>query len=478
MLVCAFAIGGCGPDVTTDDVFPRNCGADGPVDLFDPGNADVRTAEIVGDHVVVVLADGMWTEVVAVERCGGAPRMLIRTESDDLPVLGPFGDELLACDRTSGTIDRLDLRGEAPPERLFDATDCCVYPVADGLAARNTVADTIEFVADPGARAPTRATIVTGANEPDSPATPTWLDHFVDCGRQWDDIEPVALGDVLLVPLRGGLVTVDPRSGERDVIVEEELHSLRPVDEERYALWSVDGTETFLFDRTDLSSTQVGTWAGWVDPLGEWIVDIPGWPYPDGVQTVAMHLPDGATYVVTTDVIPDPFDERGFWNTWWASSPLSPESLIVDVPVEHFGSDVPKQSHVFWPATGALEPVDLPPPNYSARVETDAGIFAFDDDAIRFLPPEGPPMRTLLDTRPVHAAATADAQLVYVDADDGQTSGILRVLVPDGDTYEIDRDVIRPVRAPADWVHHHDDADVVYLANVDGHTIVRRTVLP
>lgn len=473
--IFAFGLPACGPSVANEDVFPRNCGEDGPVDLFEPGEALVLSAQVVGDYVVMELRDEDFDEVIAVERCGAAAHTLTRRPAGEAPWLDVVGEQVLACDEATGRIDRLDPAGEAPPLPLFDATSGCnVYSVAGGLAARNLAAGTIEFVVDPAAPEPAPEIIVEDASHLEDEHT---CDEPVGC-RYWSMANELAsLGEVLLVPRKGGgLVTVDPRTGATTTITDQPTVATYALEQGRFAMWAVDFHETFLFDSATGISVKVGTWHGWVIPLGEWIFDSPLIPYSSGVHVSALHLPSGRSHTITTDVVLETIDEKAAWTGWEGEHALSSESLIVQIPDDMVDPESPRRSHVYWPATGEIEPVDLSGVARvrGDRVVTEVGIFTF-VDAVQFLPREGPGPRTLLEDRPRVVGVTAGGRLIYAD---GASLGTLRVVDPHGVTHEVDRDVSRPIsRRPAAGVLH-DDAELVYLAEADGRPIVRRTVLP
>jgi hypothetical protein len=75
----ALATSACGPTPDDDDVYPRNCGEIGPVELLDT-MWDTEAAIAIGEHVVIwsPTADYSRIDVVAVPRCGGEPVTLRR----------------------------------------------------------------------------------------------------------------------------------------------------------------------------------------------------------------------------------------------------------------------------------------------------------------------------------------------------------------------------------------------------------------
>ncbi|MBL4689661.1 MAG: hypothetical protein JKY37_34050, partial [Nannocystaceae bacterium] len=135
LVVAASVALGCGPQgVDLDDVYPRNCGVDGPVDLltFDVGGAMPVVIERAGDHYLVGLSEsGEGPQWLAVDRCGETP---VPIAVDDTGVeVGVGGRWILTCEVATGAISVVDPDGLRPAAPLFPAaSDCRVVVVGGG----------------------------------------------------------------------------------------------------------------------------------------------------------------------------------------------------------------------------------------------------------------------------------------------------------------------------------------------------------
>lgn len=483
----AIVVLACGPRIDDDDVYPRNCGEVGPVDLSDvPGL--LAGARPVGEHVLLWLgtADDTGGDIVAVPRCGGDAVQLARVSLDDLdPGIGTAGGHIVRCDPDTGAVDWLDPDGEAPPHRLFDAAwGCRLHAVAGGLAALDPRDDTVLWHPEPADPTTTASMIAEGARLGD-------LDSMLPCSVVLDEcplglssVEPLfgpeAAGDVLLVPTpERGLVEVDVRTGSISEPLIEDVEQIAVLDDPRYVRWvDREGRDEHLLDRRTGISTLIDhgfdSIGSSVSADDRWAVSAvhgpPISPPPAEPWTVlrAYHLASGRLHEI---------EGRDGWRTVGF---LGSDRIVVEI--DPIGPEEP-QRYVVWPTSGERVPVDVP--GDAVAFGDDLLLFEPlpDDDVsvVRRLSARDLSVETIADAVPRDAIQTRDARLTYIERSHDEAPGPLRTRRPDGRWFEIDRDVVE-ILWPRSYVSPYRDAfdtrEIVYLALVDGRRVVRRTVLP
>src|SRR5262245_7990809 len=96
----ALVLLGCGPQASLDDVYPRNCGIEGPVELFDAEPPTYLNVERAGDHYIIehLPVSGDQLDHWVVDRCGEQRLLLHAGEMGSPLVFGAAGNYLLSCD--------------------------------------------------------------------------------------------------------------------------------------------------------------------------------------------------------------------------------------------------------------------------------------------------------------------------------------------------------------------------------------------
>ena len=247
---------GCSPPAEdTDDVYPRNCGVEGPVDLFEyPADTLVPdTPQKVGDHYLVgFFPDEDTLELVAVDRCG--TMQVPVPQIHDGTSVHAVGRWLLECDPADPRVWAHDVEGVSPPRVLFDsAVGCRVLAVGDGVAAQEAESGRVWFHPDPSdpQRDPVLVTDVAKPGNDDvcigelDCDLPTWLLGL--------DIQ--AAGDELFfVEEDGKLSSFSAKSENTKVLYEGTVRRTYLLPGKRYLAVSPAEGETFVLDLEERST--------------------------------------------------------------------------------------------------------------------------------------------------------------------------------------------------------------------------------
>ncbi len=468
----------CGPSAEDlDDVYPRNCGVEGPVDLFEGSlgsYADVRRA---GDHYVVMrMPDAVTLEHWAVDRCG-EERVLLHEGPDDSSLwLGVGGEHVLSCEEATGAMAYIDPTGAEPPRPLFPAgvEGCRVVPLGKGLAAQERQGGTVWFHPDP-ADPEQEAVVVTREAQVGKPEWTSCWGLELDC-ESWHPLglSLRAAGEELLVALEseellafsstslasrildpGPVQALDVLPGGRRIVVDRHLE------------------RTHVVDRLTGDSFEFCCWSDW-EPIrlfGAWVVQGSfGSPLipepPQWVNFEAYHLPTGQRTVIEGR-------ER-----WSVLAPLTDDTALVSIG-PHDSNEA--ERYVVWLATGERQPVDLPGEEMWAAPGRN-GVFTtgVDDEAqvLRYLAGPGQEPRILLED--VHIRlATTEGRIVFERAGEPGEPGPLSVMLPDERVIVLEEHALGAF-SPSYWGERWPlDRDEVLYGVQDGDGwVLRRTVLP
>jgi hypothetical protein len=488
----------CGPDTANDaeDVWPRNCGQDGPVDLLEvpPLVASVRP---VGEHLLVLAmrldpatqdsepSSGAWENRV-VPRCGGDSVVLERGAFDETGFggfsssVGVAGESLVSCDPSTQRVSLLDPSGERPPQGLFEqALGCRLIPVADGLAAIDTPGGRLSFVEHPNDGEIERVTLLDDVVvDPDANASVPELD---ESPPRWE-LGPLAADYRLLVPMQDGrLLELDSRTGGTTTLADHGISELELLPGDRH-VWLLDGERRpFWIHRERVQSTAIASLGMGppVDPAGRWLVSASQYPAinptpPEGDWRVldAINLHTGKRYTV---------DGRDGWSVVISASG---EALLVDI---HFAEDAGRDGrYAYRPATGELEAIDFPEAGRDTAYAYRGGLLAFARDAdtergsLRRLADDARTFEPVLERVPSNFLVLADDRIAFVDRAEPDGAGPLRVHVPERGLVTLDEDVVDVLwpRGGNNYDRAFDTNEIVYAVERGDGWLLRRTVLP
>jgi hypothetical protein len=471
-LVFALTIG-CGPDVeSTDDVYPRNCGVEGPVDLFElepvvDFDAWSHTVRFGERYLVAHTPDPNTLEYWSVDRCG-EERVLLRSVSSELDVrLGVAGEHLLSCDERTGAVAWVDPMGEQPDHVVFEAAEKCrVVRFGQGLAAQEKEGNTVWLHPDPADPA-REAIVVTDAartSEPDDILCFSWELECKSYHPFGFDIS--AAGEELLVPLADeGLLAYSSTSGASRIFDAGPVSAVDVLEDDRHVVVGRHLGPTFVRDRVSGDAFELccydDTWP--IKRLGDWVVR------GNGGQPIIPGPSTWTAFRARTLRTGDAFEIEG-GESWTPFALLTRDTVLVDISGDAEGR------YAVWPATGERRRVDLPGDRtWSWTLPGRDGVFASDENILRHLAGPDEPTRTL--TQNVYVPfPTLAGRVVLHEPVDFPATGRLSVMLPDESIVEIDPRVRGVFDIHAVWPIDTDE--VVYLAEVGGRLVVRRTVLP
>lgn len=476
-------VAACGPSVEDlDDVYPRNCGVEGPVELFDfPMTTLGGDARRAGDHYLVehLHASEMRADWV-VDRCGETRALLYEGPWDASPAIGVGGEHVLSCDEATGAMAFIDPTGAAPPRPLFPAVEGCrVVPLGKGLAAQEKGGRTVWFHPNP-ADAEQEAIAVTDEARV---ADPDWAScHALefDC-RSFHPlgIDIRAAGEDLLVVLETGeLLAFSSTSLAPRTLDPGPVFAMDVLSGDRHVVVSRELGPTLVVDRRSGDALEFCCWNDW-EPIrlfGEWVVQgsfgSPVLPEPDAwTNFEALHMRSGQHTVV---------EGR---EDWHIIERITADTVLADIgPSESSEA----RRYVVSLSTGERQPVDLLGDRIWSSLGRD-GVYALaatDEtgltDVLRHLAGPGQTPRVLLEDVQV-AFATNDGRIVFERVSEDGTSVGLSVMLPDERIVELETGPSGAI-APSFWGEHWplDRDEVVYSmpSDDDDGWMLRRTVLP
>lgn len=467
---------GCGPDVVdTSNVYPRNCGEEGPVDLLELDPVPYLQVERAGEHYLIeILNEDEEVEYWAAPRCGPSPVLLDAGPSQTTTRIAAGGDYLLTCDEDTGVMQVVDPEGVKPRRPLPQPVHGCrVVPLAGGLAAQEKDTGTVWFHPDPMDPEAVPILVTDDAVVPDA----SWTECFprFDCEPVFPMYTAIRrAGDELLVVLdAGGLIAFSGSSGSTRMLDHEPVSALDVLGDGRLLVVDRDFGPTFIVEREtgDRFEFCCADSFSPIGLLGDWLVRgsggvAPVLPEPESWTVFrSHHLPSGVLRKVQGR------------DAWDPLTRVSKDTLLVDIgPAggEH-------ERHVVWPATDERQPVDLPGERLWSYPGRD-GAYALEatetGDILRYLPGPGQSAKVLTEDAQV-AFATRQGRIVYQPAGEPTDTRPLSVLLPDHERVEIASDALAAVEVSF-WGSHWpvDRDEVVYVAEDEGRMVVRRTVLP
>lgn len=472
--VAVLAMIGCGPAEGSADVYPRNCGVEGPVDLFEASEGDYLDVHRAGDHYLLVHAapDGA-AETWAIDRCGESRTLLQAATLDPSPSLGVAADWILSCDEDTGAVAVLDPTGREGPRVLFPSIEksCRVVPFAGGLAAQARGSGLVWFNPDPADPNAESLPLTEAAEIFDPDWTSCSIDFACESGLpSGRDLRTA--GDELLVVTRDGeLIGFDPTSLEPHVIDAGPVEGVDVLQDGRRIVVDRHLGPTLVIDRETGSSFEFCCQTD-IEPivqLGDWLVHgswgPPRIPAPAEWQNFSSrHLQTGESTEVSGR------------DDWGPFARLTAETILADIRPE--GGEY--QRHVVWPATGDRRPVDIPGEIVWTLPDRD-GVWIWDGlqgHVLRVLDgPDTAPRELLVETD-ILFPTRAGRIVVQPWRDDG-VGGPVQVMMPDETIIDLDEDSVGGFRV-FDWgsTWPVDRDEVVYVARRAGRSIVRRTVLP
>ncbi len=482
--ITALLLAACGPEAPNlDDTYPRNCGIEGPVELFAsdtvPLFVDVRRA---GEHYLVSVSEDAWTstspslESWAVDRCGEARTLLHRGSYEDSRAFGVGGDHLLTCDQTTGAMSWIDPTGQQPSHPLFPAVEeCRVVPMGKGLAAQQKGGGTVWFHPDP-ADPEQRALVVTEAARVADPDRIWCYDWKFDCDSAHPSgIDIRTAGEELLVVLESEeLLAFSSTSLSSRIVDSGPVSAIDVLPGGDRIVVRHERGPTNIVERTTGASFEFCCYSdvNRIKQLGDWLVQgrhgSPLIPEPDQwTNFVAHHLRTGMRTTI---------EGR---DDWHPVARLNADAVLVDI--RPYRSYPEQHRTVFWPATGEQQPVDFPGTEAWSVPGRD-GVFAIestgDAETLRLLPGPGQPARKLLED--VHIAfATEDGRIVFEHAREPGEPTPLSVMLPDERVVVLDEGALGGYGVyfySERWPLARDE--VLYLIEDDGRAVLRRTVLP
>ncbi len=464
----------CGPATGDDgDVYPRNCGALGPVDLFESSGPAWLWATRAGDvYLVEHSPDETTLEYWAVDRCG-EERVLLETTAAlaGSPLLGVAEEWILSCDEETGSMAVVDPHGVAADRVIFESVESCrVVPVGGGLAAQERGGSRVWFHPDP-LDPDARAIVVTDTARI---ADPDWVlgceqDFACDSDHPFG-IDIRAAGDDLLVVLQDETLLAFSASSL----------STRSFDAGPVFAVNVlpDGSRVIV--HRDLGPTRVidratGEWFEFccydsfepIRQLGDWLVKgswgPPTIPEPEEWKVFrARHLDGGQTNEVIGHEI------------WSPLARLTDDTILVQVAGE---------ANAVWPATGERRVVELPDGDVVWTLPGQDGVFMQLEHRVVHLAGTDTVPRTLLDEVEVAFATTRGRIVFEPPRGSGPAALPLRVMLPDEEVVEIEPRSLGVLGVfywgdgfPTAWPAEQDE--VVYLVEDGPRGVLRRTVLP
>ena len=470
---------GCSPPAEdTDDVYPRNCGVEGPVDLMDlPGRVVPTVTPLLSrEHYLVQYeTDEATMELWGAQRCG---EHAVRIEPvGDPEAIGVVGDAIVECDRSDPRVYFHDPAGIDLPRLLFDHADGChIVAAGRGLAVRSLEGE-VWFHPDPSDPKldPILVTKSALSFAPDDYAhcSPGWFscsaDHFTRL-----DFE--AAGDQLLVVLGDKrLLAFSPDTLETYFVSDEPIAAKEILEDARFVVTVPKQGGTYVqnllederLDFCCISATER------IRVLGDWMVrgsfGPPSYPVPDEPWTTLRWL----------DLDSGERAEFPGMEDWTPLARSSETTLLVDIGP--FLSDEPTR-FLFWPASGWRQPIDFPG-EWVWASGTGDGAFAYGafDGGVRlsFLPGPDDAPRTVLENVASFIPTRSD-RVLYNAPHGPWESAPLRVIMPDGSDVEIEPDVtmFTGFRAGRAFWPIDTDETIYVVPHADGTYGLRRTVLP
>lgn len=481
----ALLLAACGPAAPDlDDTYPRNCGVEGPVELF-ATDSTVSSLDVnrAGEHYLVSVSDDWPTamnpslEHWAVDRCGETRTLLHRGTFGDSRLFGAAGDHLLTCDTTTGAMSWIDPAGVEPPRLLFPAVEKCrVVPIGKGLAAQQRGGGTVWFHPDP-ADAEQQARVVTDAARV---ADPDWIwcsdgGDFACNSAHPFGIDIRVAGDELLVALQSEeLLAFSSTSLSSRIVDPGPLFAMDVLSGGDRIVVSRHFGPTLIVERTTGASFELCCYDDLepIQQLGDWLIQgrfrVPLAPEPEQwTNFVAHHLPTGMRTTI---------EGRDGWHP---VAPLSADTVLVDV---HPDMRYPEEERtVVSLATGEQQVVDFPGTEAWSLPGRD-GVFAVETTAngetLRLLPGPGQASRTLLQDVRI-AFATDDGRIVFEQAREPGEPTPLSVMLPDERVVVLDEGHLGAIGEyfySEPWPLDRDE--LLYGVADDGRSVLRRTVLP
>lgn len=474
-LAAACAVVGCSPAPdSTDDVYPRNCGVEGPVDLFVyPGEVlNPATPEKAGEHYLVgYYLDETTVEWWAVDRCG-ATKTPVAPVHDGAGV-GVAGASILECDPSDSTVWAHDPAGLAPPHVVFDsAASCRVVAVGDGLAAQEPGSGKVWFHPEPLSDGG-QPILVTDRALPADPDDACLKPLQCELPDHSDGIRAED-GELIVFRDDASLLSFSAETQESDVLHDGPVREAKFLGDHRYLAVEPMGTDTFVIDRSDRSVIDFCCLGGF-EPmlvLGEWLVrgshGPPIIPEPETWRNfAALHLSsDERMEVIGTE-------------DWSPEARLTENTLVIDIGP--YWSQ-PQIRTIYWPDSDWRQRVELPGDTLWSSSIGD-GVFSYDrkeeNPGLYFLPSPDEPVRKLLTDEEITFVTKSD-RIVYSPPHEYGDPVPLRVLTPDGRTVDLAPAATGVFSDGTSWFEWPLDTDeVLYLVrNEHGTTTLRRTVLP
>lgn len=461
---------GCGPAVTEERELPQTCGEDGAVRLLD--DLAFGVAVFAGERLLVQtgstfpLTPTSSYQAFTMGPCGEDPVVLPPPDFGVGPFYAVAGSHMLLV-QASGDLEWVDPVGHVPNHPLIEGAGSCLLPVGGGLVAQ-TLDSAVVFHPDPSRPDVMSQVLVEHALEPDIPFVP--LVEADVCG-EFGTKEPVLDGEgVLVAEANGGLIRIDPRSGERQTVIDARVGEFVLLDDPRYILWrgSVDDDEDDccdlqVLDRDSGTHTYIrhGLLSFDISWMGEWL-----WSLDFGGPVEDWRF---AAYHYATDT----------WlrlDGWWdLQAPLSSSSILVHNP---------DQSRSGILDVGSTQPrgIDFPKLPWPPRTYDDGVV------ALRTASPDatrGDLMRLPFDTlRPTVQAEdvpgdwvrTHGGNVLFIDRDDPEDLGPLILVERDGRRRELATDV-SSFNVPHHGTDHERNEAFYFVADGDDRGMWR-LVLP
>lgn len=460
-----------------DVVRPRNCGIDGPIDLLPvDGSARVRAVG-VGERILAHVDDDDGYTTWSIDRCGAdAIRLSTSHPNEGDTHYAVAAGIAVRCDVASQSVDWIDLTGDRPPHRIFDsAKQCLLWNVAGGLVAYDEVDGELEFHPHPSDPDVEATVLMTGIELSGSPFPGTLVSPWLELDRFFPNRAwPKVVGDRLVLnDPEGRFVELDPVTGETQIIYDRVAEDIRVLKDGERVLWhswcTVDEptsacSGTQIWDTASGTSTQKAPFMLISDVAEPWI-SLDASAFQNGkpaVQLRTYNLDDGTPHNFASELVAPPMREGDIvdFRPWELVGSPSPDVMLVAVPPEPFDWEEEPAMHLYWPATGALQAVELP---YGHALETDAGYYTL-TDGLRLLPTGSDQVIVLTEER--------SAQVVMPDGRAAQAvNGELRLFSPDGSAAVLDGGVTNLYGPPRP---DRDLEDLFYVA--DG--MFRRVPLP
>ena len=431
----------------------------------------------LGERILAHVEDDDSYATWSIDRCGAdAIRLSTSDPNEGDAHYAVAAGTAVRCDIAKQTVDWIDLDGDRPPHRIFDsAKQCLLWDVGGGLVAYDEVQSELEFHPSPSDPDVEATVLMMGVELSGSPfpgvLVSPWieLDQF-EPNRAW----PRVVGERLVLnDPAGRFVELDPVTGETRIIYDRVAEDIRVLDDGERVLWhswcTVDEptsacSGTQIWDTASGTSTRKAPFMLISDVAEPWIsLDIAAFQHgKPAVQLRAYNLDDGEPHDFATELVAPPMREGDLvgFRPWELIGSPSPEVMLVAVPLDPFQWEEDPVMHLYWPATGALQAVDLP---YTHPLETDAGYYTL-TDGLRLLPIGSEQVIVMTEER--------SAQVVMADGRAAQTvDGELRLFSPGGSAAVLDEDVSDLYQPPR---LVRDLEDLFYVA--DG--MVRRVPLP